>query len=49
MGMGGGAGRGGRGEEDGEHRSASYLVNADNGNEIVGDLGKVAPPVIGEG
>jgi uncharacterized protein YukE len=44
-GMGGGAK--GQGDEDGEHRSAAYLVNEDNGNEIVGDMPLTAPPVLG--
>ncbi|GDY30653.1 hypothetical protein [Gandjariella thermophila] len=44
MGMGG---RGGKGEEDGEHRSASYLVG-DRSSELAGDLPLTAPPVIGE-
>lgn len=39
--------RGGK-ESDKEHQTASYLVNEDNGNEIVGDLPPTAPPVIGE-
>jgi hypothetical protein len=42
------AGRGGRGGDDKEHRTASYLTNEDNGNLIVGDFDPVAPPVIGE-
>ena len=41
-------GRGGRGGEDDEHKTASYLTNEDNGNLIVGDFGPVSPPVIGE-
>ncbi|HEX7659759.1 MAG TPA: PPE domain-containing protein [Pseudonocardiaceae bacterium] len=43
--MGGGAR--GRGEDDDEHSSPSYLVSEENGNEIVGDLPPTAPPVIG--
>jgi PPE family len=43
--MGGGQGR--KKEEDKEHRTAAYLVNEDNGNEIVGDLPPTVPPVIG--
>jgi hypothetical protein len=48
-GMGGMAPHGGRGKggEDSEHKTAAYLVNADNGNELVGKMQKVAPPVIG--
>ncbi|MGW5270676.1 hypothetical protein ACWEQ4_18790 [Rhodococcus sp. NPDC003994] len=38
-------GRGGA--DDSEHRPASYLVTADNGDALVGDLPLVAPPVIG--
>jgi hypothetical protein len=38
----------GRGGEDQEHRTASYLTNEDNFNLIVGDFDPVAPPVIGE-
>lgn len=43
-----GGGRGAKGEDDAEHQTASYLVNEDNGSEIVGDLPLTAPPVIGE-
>lgn len=46
MPMGGGRGGGGKGDE--EHETASYLISEDNGNEIVGELPKTAPPVIGE-
>lgn len=46
-GMGAGRGAGAKGEEDGEHRSASYL-ESDYSDEIIGDLGMTAPPVIGE-
>jgi uncharacterized protein YukE len=45
-GMGAGGAKG-QGDEDGEHRSAAYLVNEDNGNEIVGDMPLTAPPVLG--
>jgi hypothetical protein len=44
MGAGGAKGEGG---EDTEHQTPSYLVNEDNGNEIVGDMGMVVPPTIG--
>jgi hypothetical protein len=44
----GGAGRGGGGDQDKEHRAASYLSSDDNGSEIVGELPLTAPPVIGE-
>jgi hypothetical protein len=43
-----GGGRGAKGGEDAEHQTATYLVNEDNGSEIVGDLPLTAPPVIGE-
>ncbi|MFE3289432.1 hypothetical protein [Rhodococcus sp. NPDC059234] len=42
-----GAGARGRGDEDTEHKTPGYLINVDNGNEIVGTLPKVAPPVLG--
>ncbi|GGF98388.1 hypothetical protein GCM10007304_10500 [Rhodococcoides trifolii] len=41
-----GGGRAG-GDQDGEHTIPGYLVNVDNGDELVGDLPLVAPPVIG--
>lgn len=48
MGMGGMApGARGKGDDDGEHKTPSYLINIDNGNELIGDMPKVAPPVIG--
>jgi hypothetical protein len=47
-GMPGAMGGRGRGEEDREHRTASYLTNDDNVNLIIGDFDPVAPPVIGE-
>ena len=40
--MGGGQGRGGKKEEDGEHKSAAYLVSEED--EIVGDLPATLPP-----
>lgn len=46
-GMGAMGGAGGRREEDREHRSAAYLVDEMHANEIVGDLPRTAPPVIG--
>ncbi|MGH3435705.1 MAG: WXG100 family type VII secretion target [Sciscionella sp.] len=46
MGM-GPRGGGGKGGEDAEHSTASYLVDEDNGNQIVGELPMTAPPVIG--
>lgn len=44
--MGAGAGRG-KGDDNNEHKTPSYLVNVDNGNELIGRLPKTAPPVIG--
>jgi hypothetical protein len=48
-GIGGMGGVGGRKEEeeDREHRSAAYLVDESHTDEIVGDLPRTAPPVIG--
>ena len=47
-GMMGGAGAGrGQGDQDKEHKTAGYLVTLDNGNELIGKLPPVAPPVIG--
>ncbi|MDI5982536.1 hypothetical protein QDK53_40500, partial [Amycolatopsis magusensis] len=48
-GMGGGGGGGGRGQggEDGEHRRASYLEEADP-DAIFGTDERTAPPVIGQ-
>ena len=42
---GGGAGRGGG--EDKEHKTPDYLITLDNGNELIGKLPLVSPPVIG--
>ncbi|MDH6680604.1 hypothetical protein M2284_004833 [Rhodococcus sp. LBL1] len=42
-----GAGARGRGEDDNEHKTPGYLVNVDNGNELIGKLPLAAPPVIG--
>ncbi|WP_187776285.1 hypothetical protein [Antrihabitans cavernicola] len=36
----------GKGDEDGEHKTPSYLITLENGNNLIGDLPKVAPPVI---
>lgn len=45
--MGGGAG-GARGTgEDKEHKTPDYLITLDNGNELIGKLPLVSPPVIG--
>ena len=46
-GMAGGAGQR-SGVSDGSHQSPVFLHTTDQGDEIVGDLGTVAPPVIGE-
>jgi hypothetical protein len=35
------------GDQDGDHTTAGYLVTADNGDRLVGELPLVAPPVIG--
>lgn len=45
-GMAPGAGKG-KGDEDKEHKTPSYLISVDNGNELIGELPKVAPPVLG--
>ncbi|MGW0177335.1 hypothetical protein ACWDUM_26235 [Rhodococcus sp. NPDC003322] len=41
------AGARGRGDDDTEHATPGYLVNVDNGNDLVGNLPLVAPPVLG--
>lgn len=46
MGM-AGAGGGNKGGEDTEHKTASYLINMENGNELIGDLPPASPPVLG--
>ncbi|RVW04119.1 hypothetical protein [Rhodococcus xishaensis] len=40
-------GRGARPDDDTEHKTPDYLINMDNGNELIGDLHPVAPPVLG--
>jgi hypothetical protein len=45
--MGAGGGRG-QGDEDKEHQRASYLQENDPDEAFIGDLGKTAPPVIGQ-
>ncbi|RVW02684.1 PPE domain-containing protein [Rhodococcus xishaensis] len=42
-----GAGARGRGEDDNEHKTPGYLVDVDNGNELIGRLPLAAPPVLG--
>jgi hypothetical protein len=44
----GAGGRGAKGQEDFEHDTPSYLITEENGSELVGELPKVAPAVIGE-
>jgi hypothetical protein len=44
--MGGPMGRGGKGGSDSGHKAATFLHTSDQ--DIVGDLGNVAPPVVGE-
>lgn len=46
-GMMGGAGRGTGGDDDQEHKTPGYLVTLENGNELIGTMPAVAPPVIG--
>ena len=48
--MGGGAPMGHQGKAGigGDHSAADFLHTSDQGGEIVGDVGSVAPPVIGE-
>ncbi|HEY4453288.1 MAG TPA: hypothetical protein VGN81_03165 [Pseudonocardiaceae bacterium] len=41
-----GGGRGGKGQGDGEHKRAAYLVEADH-QSIFGTDERTAPPVIG--
>ena len=47
-GMTGAGGQGGKKEEDGEHKSAAYLED-DYSDDIVGELPRTVPPVIGMG
>ncbi|WP_232283886.1 hypothetical protein [Saccharomonospora cyanea] len=44
----GAAGGRGQGDEDKEHQRASYLQENDPDEAFIGDLGKTAPPVIGQ-
>ncbi|MFC9838136.1 hypothetical protein ACFVKB_30655 [Rhodococcus sp. NPDC127530] len=46
-GMMGGAGGAKGGGEDKEHKTPDYLITLDNGNELIGKLPLVSPPVIG--
>jgi hypothetical protein len=41
-------GRGAGKDKDGQHRAPSYLHTRDNGDEIVGRLPLVGPPVLGD-
>jgi hypothetical protein len=43
---GGAGGRGDKKDSDGEHKSAAYLED-DYSDEIVGELPRTVPPVIG--
>ncbi|MCQ4117603.1 hypothetical protein [Rhodococcus tibetensis] len=45
--MGGGAGGAKGAGEDKEHKTPDYLITLDNGNELIGKLPLVSPPVIG--
>ncbi|NLE82140.1 MAG: hypothetical protein GX610_21690 [Rhodococcus sp.] len=47
MGMPMGRGAGGGQDGDTEHKTPDYLINIENGNELIGDIARVAPPVIG--
>lgn len=40
-------GRGNGGQKDRERKTPDYLVNAQNGKDLIGKLPKVAPPVLG--
>lgn len=42
------AGRGGGGGEDATHKTPGYLIDVVNGDELIGTLTLVAPPVLGE-
>ncbi|WP_137725567.1 PPE domain-containing protein [Prescottella subtropica] len=42
-----GAGARGGGDDDNEHKTPDYLINVDNGSELIGRLPMAAPPVIG--
>lgn len=44
----GAAGRGGKGDDGSERKPPSFLVNIDNGNELIGPLPKASPGVIGD-
>jgi hypothetical protein len=48
MGMAPAAGRGGPGGDDDVHATPGYLIDAVNGDELIGTLPLVAPPVLGE-
>ncbi|SKQ68196.1 hypothetical protein [Mycobacteroides abscessus] len=50
MGMVGGGAHGGhgKGEDDDDHATPSYLINVDNGNELFGTEIKASPGVIGD-
>ena len=48
MGMAPAAGRGGPGGDDDVHATPGYLIDAVNGDKLIGTLPLVAPPVLGE-
>ena len=35
-------------DDGGSRRTPGYLITVDNGNEFIGPLPKVAPPVLGD-
>jgi hypothetical protein len=35
-------------DDSSDHRPARYLISPSNTNELIGELPRVAPPVIGE-
>lgn len=41
-------GRGGPGGDDDVHTTPGYLIDAVNGDDLIGSLPLVAPPVLGE-
>ena len=34
-------------DEENEHKTPDWLVNEDNGNELIGPMRRTAPPVLG--
>lgn len=43
----GGRGAGAGGDDQREHKTPGYLITLDNGNELIGKMPLVSPPVIG--